>query len=104
MHASNQPCRLIRVTGLALHRSDLIRMRIVLDGRVAIAAFENAVNAGAELVRIDPNIMPGCVLHTRIRVAGQAIRLRLRPVRRSKEQKCGQGQRDGGNGLHLSSE
>ena len=48
MHASGQPRRLIGVAGLALHRRHLIRMRIFLDGRVAIAALQAAVDAGTE--------------------------------------------------------
>ena len=81
MHASGQPRRLIGVAGLALDRRDLIRMRILLDRRVAIAALQAAVDAGVKGMRIHADAVPRGVLHARIRVAGQAIAVRLRLAR-----------------------
>ena len=105
MNASHQPSRFLRVAGIALHRRHNIRMRIFLDSGVAIAALQAAVDAGMKLRRIHTYTVPGCILQARVRMAGEAIRLRIQEAwRRGKQNPaCGHHQRPCGNGLHLNS-
>ena len=62
MHASHQPRRFVSVAGFAFDRRHLIRMRIILDGRVAIAAFQAAMDAAMKLLRVHGNAMPRRIL------------------------------------------
>jgi len=55
MNAPDQPCRFIGVAGLALDRRHLVWMWVILDVGVALAAFQDAVNTRAKLVRINPD-------------------------------------------------
>ena len=79
-----------------------IRMRIFLDGRVAIAAVQAAMNRGMKLRPVHCNAVPRRILQTCVRMAGQAICLRGRCDWHGHKQKhrCGEGQRDGGNIFH----
>ena len=79
MHASRKPRRLIRVAGLALHLRHLLRMRILLDVHVAIVALQAAVNAVAKRLSIHGDAVSVRVLHRRVAMARQAIRLRIEP-------------------------
>ncbi len=90
MHASRQRLRLVRVAGLALHLRHLVRMRIFLDVRVAIVAFQAAVNAVAERLSVHRDAVPVGILHRLVSVAGQAIRLRVQPDGRHRQQQRGQ--------------
>ena len=76
-------------------------MRIVLDGGVAIAALQAAVDTRMKLRRVHGNTVPRRILQPLVRMASQAIRLRRSRSRRRK-QKCGcnKDQRDG-SGSHL---
>ena len=78
MDAPGQSCRLIGVAGIALDRRHLLRMGIILDGGVAIGAFQAAVDAGAKLLPVHADAVPRCVLQTRVSMAGQTIAVRLR--------------------------
>jgi hypothetical protein len=93
MNAADQPCRFVGVTGFAFYRSHLVRMRIILDGGVAIPALQAAVDAGMKLCGVNGNAMSRGVLYARVRVAGKAIRLRLNSAgrREKQERRCGQG-------------
>ena len=104
MNASCQAGRLIGVAGFALDRRDLIRMRIFLDGRVAIAALQAAVDAQAEVMRIYAHTLARGVLQARVRVAGEAIGLRPGGARRCDSQKRPKCQRNRGSSLHEDSD
>jgi len=104
MNASHEPCRLVGMAGLALDGRHLIRMRIVLDGGMAIAAFQAAVNAGPELRAIHADTAPGGVLQGLIPVAGEAIGLRRRHARRRENQKRPKSERNRGYSLHIGSD
>src|ERR1039458_9978546 len=104
MNASGQPLRLARVAALALDRSHLIRMGIILDGSVAIAALHAAVQAGVKSIAIHADTVTGGVLQALVPVAAEAIGLRLRDARRRHNQKRPQDERNSGSILHLGSD
>ena len=104
VNASGQAGRLIGVAGFALDRRDLIRMRIFLDGRVAIAALQAAVDAQAEVMRIYAHTLARGVLQARVRVAGEAIGLRPGGARRCNSQKRPKCKRNRGSSLHEDSD
>ncbi len=70
MDATDQSACFIRVTGLAADRSHLVRVRVVFDRRVAIVAFQNAVDARCELARVHSDVVSRRILHRRVGVAG----------------------------------
>ena len=75
MHAAFEVGLLPRVAALALHRSDMIRVRIRLDVSMTITALEAAVHAGLENLPVDGDAVPGRILHVLVGVAGEAVRL-----------------------------
>lgn len=102
MHASGKCRGLIGVACLALDRRDQFRMRILLDRRVTINALEAAVQARAVLPPIHTDAMARGILQAGIRVAGEAIAVRLRQALHGAGQKRqrGKNQRDWGSCLH----
>ena len=104
VYASDQPLRFAGMAVLTLYRRHLIRMRIILDGGVAIAALQAAMQTGAKDAGIHAYTMPCCVLQALVPVAGEAIRLRLCDARHRNNQKRPQGECNGGSSLHLGSD
>jgi len=86
MNASCQSFRLIRVAALALHLRHLLRMRILLDVRVAIVALKASVNALAKGLPIHGDAVPVRILHGLVAMARQALRLRIEPAGREHQQ------------------
>lgn len=90
MDAALQIAFLSRVTRQTLHARHLVRMRICLDVRVAVSAFETAVNARAQLVAVHRQAVPGRVLHVLVGVASEAIILRMEspgPAKKEEDRK-----------------
>jgi hypothetical protein len=56
-------------------------MGIVFDVGVAIAAFQNAMNAGTKFLRIDAHTMTCRVLQALVGMTGQTIRFRAEMAR-----------------------
>ena len=90
MNAPCQSFRLIRVAALALHLRHLLRMRILLDVRVAIVALKASVNALAKGLPIHGDAVPVRILHGLVAMARQALRLRIEPAGREHQQQPGQ--------------
>ena len=76
MNASRQAGSLIGVAALALYLGHSIRMWILLDAGMAIVAFQAAVDAVAEGLAVHRHAVPCGILHARVPMARQAIRLR----------------------------
>lgn len=91
MHAADKRRRLIGVAGLALNLSDVVRMRIALDVGVARVAAQTAVNAGAELIAIDGDTVPGSILHSLVAMAGEAVGLSNETARHKGQRKRDKG-------------
>jgi hypothetical protein len=88
MHASHQSRGFVGVAGLHFTFVTVLRMRIFLDGCVAIAAFQAAVDAGMKLRPIHCNAVSRPILQALVRMAGQAIRLCMdRALRRHKQKR-----------------
>ena len=73
------------MTGLAVDYRDVIGMRIFLDVRVAVIALQTPVNAGAELVAVDGDAVTGCILHCLVAMAGKAVGLCCKAMRRNED-------------------
>ena len=71
---------LIAVAGCALHRRNLLGVRIPLDVSMAIAALKAAMNALTELLAVDRDTVTRCIRHAGVGVACQAF-LRQQPLR-----------------------
>lgn len=69
---------LLAMAYCALNLRGMIRMGIVLDVGVAIAALQTAVNARRKLGTVHCDAVPGGILHGLIAVACEAIRLCVR--------------------------
>ncbi len=94
MNAARQLGCFVGVTGLAVNLGDVVRMGIFLDVCVAIVALQAAVDAGAELLTIHRNAMPGGILHGLIAMTGEAICLRDKSTRRKQERDCDEAKRN----------
>ncbi len=73
VHAAFELIRLVGVAGLAIHRRNLVGMRIALDVRVAARAWQAAVNAVAEMLPVDEDAVAVAVSHARVAVTGEAV-------------------------------
>ena len=79
--AAGEFLRLARVALVALDLGDLVGVRIFLDVGVAVVALEAAVNALAEGVAIDADVVAGGVLQAFVGMAGEAVGLGRQPPR-----------------------
>ena len=70
------------MAGFAFDLGNMLRVRILLDVGVASVAPKAAVNAGAELVAINCDAVPSCILHRLVAVTGEAVSLRVEKARR----------------------
>ena len=68
------------MAGLALHLRHLLRVRILLDVHVAVVAFHAAMNAVAKRLPIHGDAVSVPILHRRVAMARQAVRLRMQPA------------------------
>ena len=73
------------MAGFAIDFGDVVRMGIFLDVRVAVIALQTPVNAGAELVAVDRDAVTGCILHCLVAMAGKAVGLRCKAMRRNED-------------------
>ena len=65
--------RLVGVAGFAVHRRNVIGMRITLDVCVAVGALQAAVNAVAEFFPVDGDAVSRTVGHAGVAMAGEAV-------------------------------
>lgn len=87
----NTVCQLrcfVGVTGFAINFSNVVRMGIFLDVRMAVIALQAAVDAGAELVAVYRDAVACCVLHRLVAMACQAVRLRREKMGRQDKGEC----------------
>jgi hypothetical protein len=90
----------LRVAGGAFNFGNFLRVRIILDVAMAIAAGKHSVNAGFLVRAVDVQIAPFIVLEIFLTVAGKAIHVRRmrsrqgrgrgerQPERRKKAEEC----------------
>lgn len=71
------------MAGFAVDGGDVIRMRIGFDVGVTGVAAKAAMDAGAELIAIDGDAVPGRVLHGFVGMAGEAVGLGARGQRQA---------------------
>ena len=83
MNAVGHMGALLVMAGCALDFHDLGGMRVVLDGRVAVIACQNTVDAGSVLGRINRNALAANRSHSRLTVTGKAVCILLEGMRGS---------------------
>ena len=86
MHAPLQSRRLVSVTGFAFDLCDVVGMGILLDVGVTSIAPKAAVNARAKFVSVDGDTVARRILHRLVAMAGQAVSLRRKNARKTKQQ------------------
>ena len=94
VHAARQLGSFIGMAGFAVDLRDVIGMRVLLDVGVTVIALQTAVNAGTELVSIDRDAVPGCVLHGLVGMAGQTVGLRSQAMGRQEKRECDKAECD----------
>ena len=96
VHAAAELCRFVGVAGLAIHRRNLVGMRIALDVRVTVGALQAAVNAVTEMLPVDKDAVARGVGHTRVAMTGQAV-LRAESARRERQNRQAGYEREAAN-------
>jgi hypothetical protein len=72
VHASRHVRNFVSMAGRALNLRNFGRVRIVLDGRVAVGAAQDTVHAGGVFTGVNRNALAAVRLHSRLAVAGKA--------------------------------